>query len=477
MAKDEVKLKNIIAYGMGDIYGGGAFLLLGTLYMLFLTDIVGLNPALAGSVVVIGKVWDAVSDPLMGYISDNIDTKYGRRRIFFLIGIIPITISFISLWIPLNTNSNLFLFIYYSFAYIFFSTVFTMVMVPYSALNAEMSENFEMRTKLSTSRMAFSQFSALISGVLPKYLIDYLNQGTLVASKYSYLVMGIVFGLLYALPWLFVYKGTWEIPYEVDNKTKLIEKIKKYKTVLYNKSFKIHLGMYISAYLAMDFLMALFIYYLTYYIQKPDIFPFCMLAILLSQIVMLPVYMKISNKKGKGLAYSIGLTIWGLGMFSLLFLSSTTPLFIIILICILIGSGLSAGVMIPWAILPTISDIDQIINIKRRTGIYSGLMTFIRKIAQAVALWLVGIILSLINYVPNQPQSPQTLFYLKYVFVFVPIILIISGIIFSYKYKVTPEKQKILIQEIKRIKKGGKKENADPKVKEVCEELTGIKYR
>jgi len=227
----------------------------------------------------------------------------------------------------------------------------------------------------------------------------------------------------------------------------------------------------------MDFLMALFIYYLTYYIQKPDIFPFCMLAILLSQIVMLPVYMKISNTKGKGLAYSIGLSIWGIGMFSLLFLSASTPLYLILLICIVIGSGLSAGVMIPWAILPTISDIDQVINIKRRTGIYSGLMTFIRKIAQAIALWLVGIILSLINYVPNKPQSPQTLFYLKYLFVFVPIILIIAGIFFSYKYKVTPQKQKILIEEINRIKSGGKKEEAAPEVKKVCEELTGIKYR
>jgi len=477
MSKKDVKLKNIISYGLGDIYGGGAFLLLGTLYMIFLTDIVGLNPALAGSVVVIGKVWDAISDPLMGYISDNIDTKYGRRRIFFLIGIIPITISFISLWIPLNTNSSLLLFAYYSFAYIFFSTVFTMVMVPYSALNAELSENFAVRTKLSTARMAFSQFSALISGVLPKYLIDFLNKGTIVSPHYSYLIMGIVFGVLYALPWLFVFKGTWEIPYEVDKETKFIEKIKRYKTVLYNKSFKIHLGMYISAYLAMDFLMALFIYYLTYYIQKPDIFPFCMLAILLSQIVMLPVYMKISNTKGKSLAFTIGLSIWGIGMFNLLFLSASTPLYIIIIICIVIGSGLSAGVMIPWAILPTISDIDQVINIKRRTGIYSGLMTFIRKIAQAVALWLVGIILSLINYVPNQPQSPTTLFYLKYIFVFVPIILIGLGIFFSYKYKVTPRKQKILIEEIKRIKNGGEKAGADSEVKKVCEELTGVKYR
>lgn len=477
MSTQKVTLKNIIAYGVGDIYGGGAFLLLGTLYMIFLTDIVGLNPAWAGSVVIIGKVWDAISDPLMGYISDNIDTKYGRRRIFFIIGILPIIISFISLWVPLDSNSNLLLFIYYTFAYIFFSTVFTMVMVPYSALNAEMTEDFQIRTKLSTARMGFSQLSALISGVLPKLFIDFLNKGGIISPKYSYLLMGISFALIYSLPWIFVYKGTWELPYEVDNETSFIDKIKRYKTVFYNKSFKIHIGMYVSAYLAMDFLMALFIYYLTYYIKKSAIFPYCMLAILLSQILMLPVYMKISNSKGKSKAYTLGLTIWGLGMLSLLFLSADTPLYLILIICVIIGAGLSAGVMIPWAILPTISDIDQIINTKRRTGIYSGLMTFIRKIAQAVALWSVGIILTLINYVPNQSQNPKTLLYLKYIFVFIPLILIVIGIFFSYKYKVTPSKQEILINEIERIDNGGKRSEATPEVKKVCEELTGIKYK
>jgi len=476
LAEKKVTKKNIISYGAGDIYGGGAFLLLGTLYMIFLTDIIGLNPALAGSVVVVGKIWDAVSDPLMGHISDNIDTKYGRRRIFFLIGIIPIIISFTALWIPLNSQSSLILFLYYTFAYIFFSTVFTMVMVPYSALNAELSENFQIRTKLSTARMAFSQFSALISGVLPKFLVDYLNQSTIVSSNYSYLIMGIVFSLIYALPWVVVYRGTWEIPYEVDKKTKLINKVKKYKTVFYNKSFKIHLGMYVSAYLAMDFLMALFIYYLTYYIKKPNIFPFCMLAILLSQVSMLPLYMKISNKKNKSKAYTLGLSIWGLGMLSLLFLSSNTPLYIIIMICILIGSGLSAGVMIPWAILPTVSDIDQIISLKRRTGIYSGLMTFIRKTAQAIALWSIGIILTLINYIPNQAQNQSTLTYLKYIFVFVPLILILFGLFFSHRYKVTPEKQEIILTEIKRVKNGGLRNEVSKETKEVCEELTGKNY-
>ena len=114
--------KNIILYGLGDLFGGGAFLIIGTLYMIFLTDIVGLSPGRAGTVLVLGKIWDAVSDPLMGYLSDHTKTKYGKRRIYFLIGIIPIAISFTLLWYPIDFSSQLFLFLYYSFAYIFFST-------------------------------------------------------------------------------------------------------------------------------------------------------------------------------------------------------------------------------------------------------------------------------------------------------------------------------------------------------------------
>ncbi|MGM0438030.1 MAG: MFS transporter [Bacillota bacterium] len=474
----KIDRKNIILYGIGDLFGGGAFLIIGTLYMIFLTDIVGLNPGRAGTVLVIGKIWDAVSDPLMGYLSDHTNTKYGKRRIYFLIGIIPIAISFTLLWYPVEFSSQLYLFLYYSFAYIFFSTIFTLVMVPYTALNADMTSDFKIRTKLSTSRMLFSQISALIAGVLPKMLIDFLLKNSITPNEPSaYFIMGIIFGIFYSLPWILVFWGTKELPENyIEKREKLTTKLKNFKTIFKNKSFRIHLLMYIFAYLAMDFVMALFIYYLNYYLQLPDLFSYCMLAILTSQIIMLPVYMKISNKFGKAKAYIIGLTIWGLSMLSLLFLGTNTPIYLIILICIFIGAGLSAGVMIPYAILPSITDVDEVMTLKKRTGVYSGLMTLIRKMAQAIAMWSIGLILSLIGYIPNQSQSIKTLFNLKMVFIFIPVIFILAGIISAFKFKITPKKQKILRKEINRLRSGGKRKEVSPKVKKVCEELTGNNY-
>jgi hypothetical protein len=78
--KGELSLWNKIAFGMGDIYGGGSMIIVGIYYLYFLTDVVGLSPALAGTVLLISKIWDAVNDPLMGVITDRTRTRFGRRR-------------------------------------------------------------------------------------------------------------------------------------------------------------------------------------------------------------------------------------------------------------------------------------------------------------------------------------------------------------------------------------------------------------
>ena len=78
----QVRFRNMVAYGFGDLFGGGSFLL-SAHYLWFLTDVVGLSPVEAGTIVALGKVWDALLDPTIGYISDHLQTKKGRRRVFF----------------------------------------------------------------------------------------------------------------------------------------------------------------------------------------------------------------------------------------------------------------------------------------------------------------------------------------------------------------------------------------------------------
>jgi oligogalacturonide transporter len=86
-----------------------------------------------------GKIWDGISDPLMGYLSDRTISKHGRRRVYFLWGIIPVAITFALLWVTIRSGSQAILFIYYLLAYILLDAALTMVMTSYSALPAEMN--------------------------------------------------------------------------------------------------------------------------------------------------------------------------------------------------------------------------------------------------------------------------------------------------------------------------------------------------
>lgn len=467
----KLTFKNLLSYGVGDIFGGGSFVVINLLFIYFLTDVAKLNPALAGLVVLAGKAWDAVSDPIMGYITDTTRSKYGRRRIFFLIGIFPIILSFVAMWIPFSSESQIVKFIYYACAYVFFSTAFTMVMIPYSALNAEMTREYKDRTRLSGARLIFSQFSSLISGTVPKMIVD-----TFPDKAQGFLVMSIVFAIFFALPWLVVFFGTWELPdVQVENKS-LVDFFKNLLVIWTNKSFRVHIGLYICAYSALDLIMAMFIYYLTYYIQKPHVFTMCLGAMLVTQVSFLPVYVFIANKKGKGFAYRVGVSIWAIALVSSLLFDSATPLQYIIALSILMGAGMSAGTMIPWAILPSVTDVGELITGKQQAGVYAGAMTFIRKLVQAVVLAVFGIVLQAIGYKANTVQSPETLEYLRLMFALVPSSLMLLGIIISMQFKITPVTHPMLIQEINRLKAGGSKSTVNQKVKEICETLTGYKY-
>ena len=109
--------RTYLAYGGGDLYGGGCFFIVTTFSMYYLVNVIGVHPALAGLIPAIGKVWDAVSDPMMGYISDNTPrTRFGKRRVWFLVSILPIALSFILIWFPITIEGQTGKFIFYTVA-------------------------------------------------------------------------------------------------------------------------------------------------------------------------------------------------------------------------------------------------------------------------------------------------------------------------------------------------------------------------
>ncbi len=465
----KVGMKTLVAYGLGDMYGGGAFMIVGMLFLFYLTEVVGLSPALAGLVFGIGKVWDAVSDPLMGYLSDRTRSRYGRRRVYFLAGIVPIAISFIIMWLPLKTESQVLLFLYYSFAYVVFATVFTMVMIPYSALAAELSADYEVRNRLSGSRLLFSGFSSLLAATVPKIIID-SSQGP---PSAGYVTMSIIFGIFFALPWIITFFGTWEDSHAMEESYSQ-NFLKEFLSIFKNRSFNVHIMMYVCAYSAIDFLMALFTYYLTYYLRRDGIYSIAMGTLMLVQLAMIVVYVKISNTRGKRFAYQMGMLIWLAGMFLTLALTSSSSISLIAIVCAVIGSGTAAAVYIPYAILPNVIDVDELMTGSQRSGVYSGALTLMRKLVQgALVMPAIGFFLQLVGFVSHAEQTPEVLARFFIFFIGGPALLIAAGIIIAFFFHLSVKNSTMLTAELERLRSGGKLEDATLEMQQIGEKLTG----
>ena len=490
IAKRKPTMKNIFSYAVGDLYGGGAFFIIGALFMVFLTDVVHLSPALAGVIVFVGKTWDAISDPTMGYISDNTRSKYGRRRIYFLIGIFPIFLSWILLWSNFGLSTDVGKFIYFLLIYILFNTVFTLVMVPYNTMPAEMTSEFKDRTKLMTIRMLFSQTGMLLGAVLPTAII-----ASQASPTTGHLIMATVFGIIFAVPWIFVFKGTYETYVPQGEKVKLPAKevakkiAKDFSSTTRNKSLRIQTAMYIAAYVSMDIFMAMLVYYIRYYITMQNgwaygsTYTILLGVVVVTQMLSLLVAMKLVNKFGNAMTYRIHAAVWMVAVLGLFLITPDLPLPVLIGVCLITGFGLSGCVLTPYNMLAFTIDADEMITKKRREGTYAGMLTFIRKIAQALALLLVGVFLDLVGY--QEPvtegvyimQTPQTLAGIKWLIFVAPIILLTLGIISSFRYKINPVNHKILIDEIERLRNGGNKEDVNNQTLEVVESITGLPYK
>lgn len=400
MAQRQLRTINCIAYGMGDIYGGGSFFIISTFAMYYLVAVIGLSPILAGLIPGLGKVWDSISDPLMGYITDHTRSRHGRRRVFFLIAFLPVLISFILIWYPVNFSSDIALFIYYFVTYLFFYTTTTLVLIPYSALSAEMTHDFTERNKLTGFRMFFSMFATLLAGLLAQPLINMFGGGTR-----GHLYMAVCFGFLFAIPWVFVYLGTWELPYDRPSSEKS-NPFRNFGSMFRNRSFRIHILMYICAYGAMDILMAWFKFYIADYLGRTGSVTIALGSLLITQIIMLPVYIRIANKRGHALAYRIGLSVWVLAMVGMYLQTPDTPMVLFIVNCIGVGAGLGAGTLIPYQILPFVADVDELMTGKKQAGIYAGAMTLVRKLIQgAIVLPLLGLLLTAISYAGPIPAA------------------------------------------------------------------------
>ncbi|MBU0529194.1 MFS transporter [bacterium] len=341
-----------LGYGIGDI-GSNIFIVASGLFLLFfLTNILGVNPALAGLVLLFPKLWDVISDPIMGGISDVTRSRIGRRRPYLLAASIPFGIIFFLLFLTPHYNSELAKALYVGLMFALGCTIFTVFNVPYSSMVAEMSDDYNERMSITSYRMIGSSVGVLLAGGLAMPLVEIGGGG-----EEGFRFMGIVFGALITAFCLICFFGTRKantLPV-IDERPLFREQV---KIAFRNTPFKMLMTMYTFQSLGIGVLMAGLIYYVKYVMGLSEtsmgiIFP----ILIVTAIIFIPVWVKIGVKIGKIKAYSIGLIILSVMLFSLFFTKSS-QLNIFYVQIFLLGIGFSSFQLFPFSMLPDTIEFD-----------------------------------------------------------------------------------------------------------------------
>jgi len=424
-----------LAYGVGDFYGGSSVTVVSLLYLFFLTNVVGLQPILAGTVMLLGRIADGTVDPFLGALTDRTRTRWGRRSPYFLWMALPVAIVYVLLWTPLQSESQTGLFIWCSVTYVLSVLTFSAVMTPYAALAPELTPNYDERTALVNTRMAFSIFGGLFGAVAPKMIVDAFKTN----PGQGYMVMSILLGVVFTAIWLlmfFVMRGR-EKTFEQSNSSGVWESL---GSVFKNRSFLALIGIYLFSFLTNDVLSANFIYFLTFYLAKDGLFTAVMGALLVSAALSLPIYTRLSRRFGKRTTYFIGAGYWIVVLASLFLLQPSTPTALILVIAVMLGLGMGISYAIPWAMLPEVVDVDEVVSGQRQEGVYAGIMTFLRQVSSSLAVFAIGAALQFSGYNADLAvQPPTAVSAIRLVTTLIPIFLIALGLLSAWLFPITRE--------------------------------------
>jgi GPH family glycoside/pentoside/hexuronide:cation symporter len=404
MTTDRLSLKTKLAYGAGDLGAAIVSAINGFFLLNFMINVAGLRPGTAGTIFLIVKIWDAVNDPIIGWLTDRTVSKFGRRRPWLLIAAIPFGLAFFLQWVvpPLGDVGK---FWYYLVVALLLDTAFTAVNVPYSSLTAELTQDYNERTRLSSVRMSFS----IIGGVLAAFFHGIIVSQFPQDPKLGYAVSAAIWAVVIAGPCFITFFGTKEPDFAINAKPVSggPDFFAGVRIALSNKAFILVTVIYMLSWMAIQFAQNnLQLYTKDWMKMDMSLFSFLLLAIQFSSFLWVLIWAKISERIGKQNVYYLGAGFFVLALMGLFFLQpgQTVATF---LLAAMAGIGISVGYLVPWSMLPDVIELDELQTGQRREGIFYGFFVFLQKLGMALGLFISGWALELAGYINATPEIPD----------------------------------------------------------------------
>lgn len=446
-----------LLYGSGDWSIASFGTIRQVFYAIFLTDVVGLEPRLASVAALVGIVWDAINDPLVGVLSDRAQTRWGRRRPFLLFAAIPFGLSFLLLWWAPPFDNQLALMAAVTLAFMLSDTMQTLVSVPFYALTPEITPDYDERTTLTSYRMFFNLLASLATAVSAPMIVDIAIKGGNTPQQ-GYLLVAAIFGGLAVLPFLLIFAFVRESRAHQQTHRTEIPYRQTLRTAWGNIPFRFASALYMLNWITFDLVALMLPFFLVYWVASGDLLASvnvlgeelslesAVLGLLLvTAVLALPLWNWLSHRFSKQIAYIIGMSFWAVVQL-LLFTIQPGQVGFVLVLAVFAGISVSTAHVLPDAIFPDVIEWDELRTRQRHEGIYYGTKNFIRKLTGAVAIFFALQVLGWFGYqAPPQAatqfsQSTTTLNAIRFLIGPVGALLLLSAIIVAWFYPLTRER-------------------------------------
>lgn len=447
---NKLPVRTKMGAGFADMGGNVFFAVINFWLMYYFTDMVGLSAVSAGLAIMIGKCWDALTDLSMGYISDHTKSRWGRRKIFMVVGLIPLFITVIALFTKINIPSSMFLLIYYTTIYCLVNTFYTVIFIPYYSLLSELTDDYHDKTSLQSFRMLFALVGSIIGSVLAQPIVNIFPD-----KKIGFTVMAVIFAIVITLAVLVTVLLVKEPKHRtVENKANFANFFKSYDSAFKNTPFVLVIISMILCFIALVITQATIPYFFKYYLNLEKLTSIGILVFALSCIFTIPVVLALSKHFGKKKTWIGGLIIASIGG-AMFYITAPLGLPLVLTSMAVMGAGGCSTFVLVMSLISDCADLDCLNTGERKDGLFMGIMTFSQKVGMALGAAIVGWILGYFGYVADTAQRPAVLNGMRVLVGIIPGLLsLLALIVFSF-FPISEKKHDEIIQQIKMKEKGG----------------------
>lgn len=415
---DKLPLGTKLVYGIGNLGFTLLISAVGFFLLIFYTDVALIPPALASTALLVGKIWDIVNDPLFGWLSDRTKSPFGRRRVFLVYGALPLVLVTFALWAVPRGLSPTAAFIWIVVSYALFDTVFTITNVPFSALTAELTPDYDERTSLTAVASIGAVIGYLLGSVLPPMVaggFDSESSGYMAFGAVAGLIVGLCIGLV-----------AWRIrePRRAERLTVGLPIIRSIRETFKNRPFVLLLTAFGLVRLAFTLMQASAAFFITYQLGTPDRITTVLGLLMLTVGAFVFFWKWISDRTSKSRAYAFGLVLMSLAA-AATFMVGPDQFGLMLALIFVVGLGLSSHWVAPFAMVPDVVEHDQLATGQRREGMYYGVYGLTDKIMRTLGVFLVGIGLEAFGYIPNVEQTAEALLGIRLIFGPIPAVLLL----------------------------------------------------